>query len=261
MLPAMASAQVSLPFTDTFATNSLTSYTQTTGRTMFVHSTTAGSDGANGRLNTPTDNNTYAASLTSTVGDFTEFSSYTISIDFLTNSSLANTGTGVNMAAVGISDGANQFYLNAQYVGFEVTARMTSTSGDTVFRVRRNGLNTTGNEFVSTTPFTLATSTWYRLSTTISQIAENTFSLESKIIRISDSVTLGTFSVASVTNTSITPTTDIFAGFAAHKNSSRGSLAVDNFNVSAIPEPSGAAALFGGMALASVGLRRRRRAA
>ncbi len=255
-LPTVASAQVSLPFTDTFATDTRTiNYKVSAGRTNFGYSS------ADQRLTlSATTEATYAFTLKDTIGNFQSRSSYTVSMDFLTASTFTG-ATGVNMAAVGIASADNQVFSNVANTSFEVTARMTAATGATIFRVRANG-GSTGEQ--TSASFTLETDTWYRLSTTFQQTALNTFRIDSEIFKFNaiDSTwtSLSTFSVASFTNTSISPTTNLFAGFAAYRHSTgRGTAAVDNFSV--IPEPSSAAALFGVMALASVGLRRRRRAA
>lgn len=246
VLPAVASAQVSI-FADDFATNSLSSYTNPSGgRTAFTHN--SGSEW----LNVVNNNATYAATRTATVGSFEDFSSFTVAADFRTNTSLSNTG-GINMAAVGMSTTAADFF--GSFTGIEVTVRATGTSA---FLRLRDGA---GTDLTSGTAFSLAANTWYTLSLTLTATeVANTFLASASVVRVSDQVVISSFTAQSISLT-LEESADLFAGLAGSRNDNRGSVAMDNFAITAIPEPSNAAALFGVMALASVGLRRRRRAA
>ena len=248
-LPTVASAQVTI--SDNFATNTLGNYTNPAGagatRLAFTY------DSTNQRISAAEIGTLRAMGHNTTLGSFGTLSSVTVSVDFLTNSNLSN-NTAWNTAAVALAGSAANVYGTSNF--FDLTVRTSATTTNFL----RFRINDSSSGEVTSSNFTLATSTWYTLSLTLEATGTpNVYNLTGSVINRDTSAQVG--SVSSTVTRANTVGTDLFAGFAGGANSNRGAVAFDNFNVSAIPEPSSAAALFGVMALASVGLRRRRRAA
>lgn len=238
-------------FFDDFATDSrATSYNTSTGRNAFNYSV------ANERLAPSTAGQVSALTRNTSIGSFSTWDGFTLSIDFLTNTSLATAGN-VNAAALAFATADNTAYSGSSFTGFEVTVRQESSDPANNYYLRmRDGA---GTGIVNSGKIALAANTWHTLTLSVSaNEAENSFTVDAMIAtQAAPSVAL-TGIASHVFSYTLAKDTALFAGFAGLFNTGRGAVALDNFSVTAIPEPSAAAVIFGALALTAVGYRRRR---
>lgn len=264
LVGASASASILI---DHFSTDSLAHYQNPTqSRTAFTY------DAANQRVNMPSAV-TYAMAYATTIGTFEQpGSSYTFSVDFLTDNMdrISNNNT----AAVGFSTTTNGFYTNnsalAPHVGMEVSVRSLSTLAlkQHILRIRGEGGSARHGEITlsSSLAFELAANAWHRLVFTVTRDGNTSnYNLSAQVLdangdQLTNAYLSGSINMASNANaTPLLSTDHLFAGFAgaraAQSGFSTGSNAMDNFVV--IPEPASLAFVsLGGLAM----LARRRRA-
>ncbi len=244
---------------DTFD-SSFTGYTTPSGRSAFTHSATAGVGGDAGRLNHTLGTSTFAANYATSLGDFDILPWYEVSIFGLTTGTFSGTGE-INVFGAGLGT-SDTTLLGSGYTGFESIVRGTANPNSYVLRLRNND-SATGQELSTT--FSLTANTWFQLTmrVTLTDDATDTFLVESSLYnRGADGTALASL-VGSVTesyaNTGLNDASSLYAGFLSRGAATEGTVAVDNFSVTTIPEPSTFALL--AITLGAFALSLRRRAA
>ncbi len=236
------------------------------GATSYLDALTwSGSNGVGavaGRLdvNTPTSGGntdttaTYAGAGSSF--DLTIDSPHTTSVFFLT--SAATTITGVIPAQVGFSELNNQPFLTG--VGQDWVTAAVVTTGTGTFNLRgRFANNGTQGENNATANFSLASSTWYKLTGTFTD-AGSSFNFSAALDNYGADGTAYVSTLASIVGGSLAQTslsttdTEAFGGFRVNANTTNQIVALDNFEL--IPEPSTGLMVLSGLGMLTLFRRR-----
>lgn len=248
--------QADIIFSDDFSADTTANYINPTGRDAFDHSAGGGVGGDSGYLSPSTTSNNVANYNTS-LGDFTESPFYTVSAFGRRQSNGSNVS--FNVFGVGLGNDTSNL-LGSGYTGFETLIRGANTGSDTFFlRLRQND---SGTDQEVSSNFTLLDENWYELEMTVTLTDSGTgaFDISSDLYNRGTDGTaarslLGSVS-GSYTSTVFAGSANVFSGVLA-LGGTNGFDSVDNFSVTAIPEPSSLVLI--GLALASVAFLKRGR--
>lgn len=252
-----ASVAQTVLLNDTFSTNSLSNYTHQNGTP--THSSTAGVGGGGGL----TADFAVVASAYNTGLSLTTNQSYTTSIFLRYNGNNGSTST-VGSVGFGESTTVNAAGNQPPYLSVAIT---NPTAGNWQLNYRY-AYNTILTSQTAGTALPVTSGNWYVLSATITKISTtNTWSISGELqdwgadglAYTNTRTSFGSVGIEMTGDTSFYSASSYHPFFAGRSFNGVGSI--DNFSVSAIPEPSTYAAMAGAAAMIGAWWVRRRQSA
>lgn len=233
------------------------------------HAATAGTGGSGGLIHTATAPEDTTAIYSAQSFDLTSGLTHTLSIDFKTGPG-AISGSANAIVMLGLSANNNTgFYSNANdaYIGGRVRRRSSAGGAEGLQSQTKNsgGSPASAPADGSLADIDFASDNWYRFSLSLTRDAiENQFSYA---MTLEDLGTTGTAAPAAITNGTLAGTfsnsslyndTTVYAAFRGVPTVPNGNVALDNFTVTVVPEPTGVTfVLLGCLCLSPLARKRR----